>query len=59
MYTHFINFRIYIVQVCNDNLTLIYIVKNTHLGFIQKYDDKECYSVTLENHTLAAKYVNS
>ena len=37
----------------------MYIVKNTHLEVIQKYDDKECYSVTLKNYTLAAKRMDS
>ena len=58
MYTHLINFRIYALQVCNNNLTLIYIVKNTCLEVIQKYNNKEYYLVTLKNHAITAKYVN-
>ena len=59
MYTHFVDFRIHAVQVCNDNLTSMYIVKNINLKVIQKYDDEECYSVTLKNHALVTKCVNS
>ena len=36
----------------------MYIVKNTHLEVIQKYNDKKCYSVTLKNYALAAKHVD-
>ena len=59
MYAHFINSRIHAVQVCNNNLTSMYIIKNTNLKVIQKCDDEEYYPVTLKNYTLVTKHVDS